>query len=130
MSDQSGLNTPPLGGQHFGTPAGPSYSSQPYAGQDGYVHGYTGADFPAPAGVTTLQPAPVAPKQSNRLGTVIAASALSAVLGVGAGIGSYAYFSGGGSVASPITVTTQQAADSPKLNGTISAAAEKIQPSV
>ncbi len=159
MSDQSGLNTPPFGGQHFGTPAGPTYSAQPYtgasqpyagpsqpypgasqsypdanqpAGPDGRIPGYTGADFPAPGGVATLQPAPAAAptKQSNRLGAVIVASALSAVLGVGAGIGSYAYFTGGGSVASPITVTTQQAANSPKLDGTVTAAAAKIQPSV
>src|SRR5690349_11279945 len=137
MSEQSGLNTPPFGGQHFGTPAGPHYTSQgspanpsgyaPNAqgspgnpsgytlGAQGYpntggpIPGYTGADFPAPGGVTTLQPAPAAPaKHRTRLGAVIAASALSAALGVGAGIGSYAYFSGG-SIASPITVTTQQA---------------------
>ncbi len=164
MSDQSGATPSPYGGQHFGTPAGPGYTPQPYsagtpsypsagqpAGQGSYpgytgqpsqpsqpsqpaaagpVPGYTAADFPAPAGVTTLQPAPKAPKQPTRLGAVIVASALSAVLGVGAGIASYAYFSGGSSVASPITVTTQQAADTPKLDGTISAAAAKIQPSV
>jgi putative serine protease PepD len=139
MSEQSGLNTPPFGGQHFGTPAGPHYApqgspAQPSNPNTGYptggpIPGYTGADFPAPAGVTTLERPPAAPKQRTRLGAVIAASALSAALGVGAGIGSYAYLSGG-SIASPITVTTQQAADSPKLDGTIAAAAQKIQPSV
>ena len=60
---------------------------------------------------------------------MIVASTLSAVLGVGAGLGTYAYFSGG-SLASPITVTTQSASDTPKLDGTIAAAAAKIQPSV
>ncbi len=180
MSDQSGLNTPPFGGQHFGNPAGPAYtpqdqsasanpdpsasetssnaapeyrsaaqgypgaasgypatspdrptSSQGYLGHDNRIPGYTGADFPAPGAVTTLQPAPAAfvTKQRRGLGAVIVASALSAVLGVGAGIGSYAYFTGG-SVASPITVTTQQASDTPKLDGTVSAAAAKIKPSV
>ncbi len=219
MSDQSGLNTPPFGGQHFGTPAGPTYTpqgqptsaqtgagtpqadpstaqgqvhgaesysgvsqdypasygsaaqsytgesqgyagerqgytgesqgytaasagyqsgsnsypggSQSYLGPDGRIPGYTGADFPAPGGVTTLQPAPpvVATKQRRGLGAVIVASTLSAVLGVGAGLGTYAYFSGG-SLASPITVTTQSASDTPKLDGTIAAAAAKIQPSV
>jgi len=216
MSDQSGLNTPPFDGQHFGNPAGPTYTpqdqpmtattgaeaprsdqsaggqpdasdsyppvstgypasptegyssvsspgypsasqgypsapqgypgsgqgfpggsnsypsaSQGYLGQDGRIPGYTGADFPAPGGVTTLQPAPgaVATKQRRGLGAVIVASTLSAVLGVGAGLGTYAYFSGD-SVASPVTVTTQSAADTPKLDGTIAAAAAKIQPSV
>jgi putative serine protease PepD len=225
MSDQSGLNTPPFGGQHFGTPAGPTYTpqgqpapaqtgtgapqsdsstaqgqahgsdsysgvfqgyssatpqsysspsqnddaaahqgaspsyagsapgyqggasnsypgaSQNYPGPDGRVPGYSGADFPAPGGVTMLQPAPggvtmlqpapaVLPtKQRRGLGAVIVASTLSAVLGVGAGLGTYAYFSGG-SLASPITVTTQSASDTPKLDGTIAAAAAKIQPSV
>src|SRR3954447_9206207 len=110
MSEQSGLNTPPFGGQHLGTPAGPHYTP------DGRLAGYTGADFPAPAGVAVLQPAPpTPPKAKTRLGAVIAASALSAALGVGAGIGSYAYFTGG-TIASPITVTTQQAASQPKLD--------------
>jgi len=125
MSDSSGLNTPPFG-QHLGTPAGPHYA------EGGRIGGYSGADFPAPPGVTTLQPAAVAPapvKQRTRLGAVIVASALSAMLGVGAGIGSYAYFSNAGS-ASTIGVTTQPAAAQPALDGTVGAAAAKIQPSV
>ncbi len=224
MSDESGLNTPPFGGQHFGTPAGPTYTPQnqpasagsdqgasestkpieaqghqggsegypgvsqgypavsqgypattpqsypsaspsyptpsagypdasqgypgasqqyagasqnyaggssTYLGPDGRIPGYTGADFPAPGGVATLAPAPVAvaTKPRRGLGAVVVASALSAVLGVGAGLGAYAFFTDG-SVASPITVTTQSAADTPKLDGTIAAAAAKIQPSV
>ena len=156
MSDQSGLNTPPFGGQHFGTPAGPSYSPQGVPGCLAGLPVRPAAELRRPGGLrprrnrrgpharpglqprrlpgsgrgTTLQPAPAAPKQRTRLGAVIVAAALSAVIGVGAGIGSYAYFSGGGSVASPISVTTQQAADSPKLDGTIAAAAAKIEPSV
>src|SRR4051812_40640599 len=104
MSEQSGLNTPPFGGHHLGTPAGPPYTP------DGRIAGYSGEDFPAPAGVTVLQPAPpTTPKAKTRLGAVIAASALSAALGVGAGLGSYAYFAGG-TIASPIAVTAQPAA--------------------
>lgn len=63
---------------------------------------------------------------------VVAAAALSAVIGAGAGIGSYAYLAGGaaGSATSPISVTTQPAANTPVLDGTISAAAKQIEPSV
>ena len=61
------------------------------------------------------------------------AASISAVIGAGAGIGSYAYVSeadGTASHTSPISVTTVPAAQTPVLNGTISAAANKIQPSV
>ena len=59
------------------------------------------------------------------------AATLAAVIGAGAGIGSYAYLDGGTSSAtSPISVTTVPAASSPVLDGTISAAAAKIDPSV
>jgi putative serine protease PepD len=126
MSETPGLNTPPFG-QHLGTPApGPHYVEDPRIG------GYSPLDFPAPSGVTPLQPSPAAPapvKQRTRLGAVIVASVLSALLGVGAGIGTYAYFSDGGS-ASTVSVTTQAGAAQPALNGTIGAAATKIQPSV
>ena len=63
---------------------------------------------------------------------VVAAAALSAIIGAGAGIGSYAYLAGGttGIVASPISVTTRPAANTPVLDGTVSAAAEQIEPSV
>jgi putative serine protease PepD len=63
---------------------------------------------------------------------IIAAAALSAIIGAGAGVGSYAYLGGGtvGTAGSPISVTTQPAANTPVLDGTISAAATAIEPSV
>jgi putative serine protease PepD len=135
----SGLNTPP-----FGQPSGPEYqTTQP-------IGAYRAQDFPAPAGVPPLggpgaQPggygpnAPLiqpttttAPRPRRRGGVVVAAAALSAMIGAGAGIGSYAYLAGGstGSVASPISVTTRPAANTPALDGTVSAAAKRIEPSV
>jgi putative serine protease PepD len=51
------------------------------------------------------------------------------VLGAGAGIGSYAFLVNDGSV-SPVTVTSGAAPQSPTLNGTVSAAAAKIEPSL
>lgn len=147
--EPSGLNTPP-----FGPSSGPDYQPLPQS-SDQPLGSYSGRDFPAPAGVpplgppsahqglyggtaTVVQPAvqtltapsPVATKR--RGGLVVAAVALSAVIGAGAGIGSYAYLGGGTSagVGSPIGVTTQPAATSPKLDGTVSAAAQQIEPSV
>ena len=70
--------------------------------------GYTGADFPAPAGVPPLNanPAPttVLERPRHRTGALIAGAAIAAVLGAGAGIGSYAYLANDGSV-SPVTAT-------------------------
>ncbi|HEY5783857.1 MAG TPA: trypsin-like peptidase domain-containing protein [Microlunatus sp.] len=142
----SSLNTPP-----FGQPTGPEYHpTQP-------IGAYRAEDFPAPAGVPPLgsgtgsAPAPGAyPGQSygggtatmvqpavttrprRRTGVVVAAAALSAIIGAGAGIGSYAYLAGGttGIATSPISVTTRPAANTPVLDGTISAAAKAIEPSV
>ncbi|HEY5981061.1 MAG TPA: trypsin-like peptidase domain-containing protein, partial [Microlunatus sp.] len=68
----------------------------------------------------------------RRTGMVVAAAALAAIIGAGAGIGSYAYLAGGttGIASSPISVTTRPAANTPVLDGTISAAAKAIEPSV
>jgi putative serine protease PepD len=128
--DQSRLNTPPFG-------------SRPDAGRptftpDGRLAGYAATDFPAPAGVplvTDAAPAyvapPAAPTRRRGFGVVIAAAALSAVVGAGAGIGSYATLvADRGPVATPISVNTAPASQTPVLDGTVSAAAAKIQPSV
>ena len=135
--EQRGLNTPP-----FGPYAGDQRSTDPWARQaaPGYpphapIGGYTGADFPAPAGVPTLSSAPaataVAERPRRRLGSTLVAATLAAVVGAGAGVGSYAYLTDTGVVsASPISVTTVPAANAPVLDGTISAAAAKIDPSV
>jgi putative serine protease PepD len=94
---------------------------------------YTGADFPAPAGVPPLNanPAPttVLERPRHRTGALIAGAAIAAVLGAGAGIGSYAYLANDGSV-SPVTATSGAAPLSPTLDGTVAAAAAKIEPSL
>ena len=147
--EPSGITTPP-----FGQPTGPEFHPQS-------VGSYRAEDFPAPAGVPPLRPTvghppapggygdqvrggaghpgatavltPPATRTPRRTGVVIAAAALSAIIGAGAGIGSYAYLGGGGTVGgagSPISVTTQPAANTPVLDGTVSAAATAIEPSV
>jgi putative serine protease PepD len=122
--ERSGLNTPPFG------PAAqrPDFTDQRPIG------GYSATDFPAPAGiqlVTDPQPATAVPLKRRRgFGTVIAAAALSAVVGAGVGVGSYATLVDGTGAASPIHVSTLPAAQSPQLDGTVSAAAAKIEPSV
>jgi putative serine protease PepD len=122
--ERAALNTPPFG------PKG----QRPDFTDERRIGGFTAADFPAPAGVplvTEVPPAAAAPPKRRRgFGTVIAASALSAILGAGVGVGSYATLVTGTGTVSPIHVTTLPAAQSPQLNGTVSAAAAKIQPSV
>ena len=144
----SSLNTPP-----FGQPTGPEFHpTQP-------IGDYRAADFPAPTGVpplgsgtayapapgtfadqsygggtaTTVQPVVTATTRApRRTGVVVAAAALSAIIGAGAGIGSYSFLASGttGISSSPISVTTRPAANTPVLDGTVSAAAKAIEPSV
>jgi putative serine protease PepD len=150
--DQPGLGTTPFGGYSSAGFAGGSqptdstrpdgYAAQsyppdafggPHFGSSQPLPGYGSGDFPAPAGVPPLSPQPVggvATKPRRRLGALVVAASLSAVIGAGAGVGSYAYLTDGAGVASPVRVTTVPASQSPALDGTISAAAAKIQPSV
>ena len=130
--DQSGLNTPPFGKQP---------QQAPHFLPSGELGGYSGSDFPAPAGVPHVSQTPytsapdaryqatTATKPPRRLGAILAAASLAAVIGAGAGVGSYAYLVDGGTT-SPISVTTVPAANSPKLDGTVAAAAAKIEPSL
>ena len=127
----SGLNTPPFS----------SYGAEPTVPLD-RVPGFLPADFPAPAGVPPLPPAgPAGPgngpatatttRPNRGLATMIVAASLSAVIGAGAGIGSYAFLGGQSPNANaPISVTNTPASTTPKLDGTIAAAAAKIDPSV
>ena len=121
------MNTPPFGRTNSG--------SGGYTVVDGQVSGYTAADFPAPAGVPPVNDyrpaAPAAGRPKRGAGVVIAAAALAAVVGAGAGIGSYATLvADRGGIASPISVTNRPAAQTPVLDGTVAAAAAKIEPSV
>ena len=130
--DQSRLNTPPFGN-------GPD-SGRPTFTPDGRLAGYSAADFQAPAGVPLVTeaappayapPSPPAPAKRRGFGTVVAAAALAAVIGAGAGIGSYATLvADRGPVVTPISVNTAPASQTPVLDGTVAAAAAKIQPSV
>ena len=130
---------PPLGQPSAGS-ATPSdaYQSGAYRGQhDGYQGSFDpDATLIQPMAQAPAAPGPAAPVATatlpkRRPGVVVAAAALAAVIGAGAGIGSYAYLGGGAAGAnSPVTVTTQTAATTPKLDGTISAAAKQIEPSV
>ena len=96
---------------------------------NGPYPGYTAADFPAPAGVPPLapNPAPGFQRPKRRVGALIGGAAIAAVLGAGAGIGSYAYLVDH----NPASVNvTSAAAPSPTLDGTVAAAAAKIEPSL
>jgi len=159
--DQRGTGTPdftghPSGGYgpgtypdgaHAGAASTPTGPTPAYGAPDfsGYgppdVPGYGARDFPAPAGVSALAPLPVgahgpgagaATKRRRGLAPLLVAASLAAVVGAGAGVGSYAYLTdgSGSSTTSPISVTTVPASRNPALDGTVSAAVEKIQPSV
>ena len=135
---QHGLNTPPFGAYSASDHGSGSGGSGPYGpptfgGGHPPVEGYRGADFPAPAGVEALRPAAAGTKSRPRRGLAgtLVASSLAAVIGAGAGVGSYAYLTdAGGSNTSTISVSTVSAANSPVLDGTVSAAAARIDPSV
>ena len=98
----------------------------------GQYGSYTAADFPAPQGVPPLGPTPAQSagfqRPKRRTGTLIVGAALAAVLGAGVGVGSYAYVADA-QTASPVNVTSA-APPSPTLNGTVAAAAAKIEPSL
>jgi len=113
-------------------PQNPGSTPGPYYPSEGQVGGHSGPDFPSP-GVGTLNGyGPAANTKPRRKAAVLlAAASLSAVLGAGAGVASYAYLtSASGSATSPIGVSTIPAAQSPKLDGTVGAAAAKIDPSL
>ncbi len=134
----SGLDTPPFPGFRP-SPAGPPY---PHYTADGRLAGYGAQDFPAPPGVQPL-PAPasspphgapagvVTTAPRSRLAAVVVAATVAAVVGAGAGVGSFALATQTlGSTGSPVRVSSSQAQDSPTLDGTVTAAAAKIDRSV
>jgi putative serine protease PepD len=129
----SGLNTPPFYGYGPSGPPAGSSTAEPTVPLE-RLGGYGPQDFPAPADVPPLPPtgtatATRAPKP--RLAAMLVAASMSAVIGAGAGIGSYALVTSGRLPASaPISVTGTPASTAPKLDGTIAAAAAKIDPSV
>ena len=121
----SGAYPPPTGAP-YGSQA---YGSQAYGSQAYGSQAYGTAPYGPPVGSQPAATALLERPRRRRGGTLVAAT-LAAVIGAGAGIGSYAYLGETTSVSSPISVTTVPAAKSPVLDGTISAAATKIDPSV
>ena len=106
-------------------PSANAYGSRPY-GQPG--------QWPppsAPTGSASMAPSATGTKEKRRGPLIVASLALAAVIGAGAGIGSYAFLDqGSGNAASPIAVATQRAPQQAKVDGTIEGAARVIQPSV
>ncbi len=101
-----------------GTYGAPAYGAPASAGQYGApAYGQPGATA-------------VVERPRRRRGATLAAATLAALIGAGAGIGSYATLGGTTGATSPISVTTVPAASSPVLDGTVAAAAAKIDPSV
>ena len=135
MTTDDNAGRPTFGGYPPAGHQGPQYGPG-YDGPTQPLGGYTAADFPAPAGVAPLAPQPVAApgvtRPRRRLGALLAAASLSAVVGAGAGVGSYAYLTEGGLTGntSSISVTTVPASQTAVLDGTVVAAADAIQPSV
>jgi len=134
--NEPGNNTPDFTGNNapdFRSPQFTAPNEEPTVSLPSGQYGtYTGADFPAPPGVRPLTPngAPttVLQRPKRRTGTLIVGAALAAVLGAGAGVASYAYLSDG-QTSSPVNVTSA-APPSPTMNGTVTAAAAKIEPSL
>lgn len=132
------------------------YEQQGYDQQGYDQHGYRQAQQPGAERVTfTEQPAadqptadqptaeqpawtgtPPSPGTTAATGTrrrrpalVIASLAVAALIGAGAGVGSYAFLDQG-QASSPINVSTQAPAQQPKTDGSVEAAARVIEPSV
>jgi putative serine protease PepD len=126
-TEQPGTYTPDFRG-----PQAPGSNEEPTVVlPNGPYASYSAADFPAPAGVPPLSPTPAPAtgfqRPKRRVGAFIGGAALAAILGAGAGIGSYAYLVDH----NPSSVSvTSAAAPSPTLDGTVSAAAAKIEPSL
>jgi putative serine protease PepD len=117
----------------FRNPQAPGSNEEPTVGlPTGHYGGYTAADFPAPPGVPPLAPSPapatVFQRPKRRVGAIVGGVALAAMLGAGVGIGSYAYLADHNPSAG-VSVTSA-AAPSPTLDGTVAAAAAKIEPSL
>ena len=120
----------PYAHDQYGTGSG--YDSTHYAASNPYG-GYAGGQPSAPgqAQSATQVATAATPKRRGRAGLVVATAVIAALIGAGAGVGSYALVSNqNGATSSPISVTTGQAPQAPTLNGTVEAAATKIQPSV
>jgi putative serine protease PepD len=123
-----GASYPPPTGSPYGEPA---YGRPAYGGQPWGTSPYGTTPASPQHGASQSAATAVLERPRRRRGGTLVAATLAAVIGAGAGIGSYAYLGGAAtSATSPISVTTVPAASTPVLDGTISAAAAKIDPSV
>jgi putative serine protease PepD len=124
--NQPGYQQGPNAGYSY-PPAGDPYrttaSAQGPYGQPG--------QYPSGPPQPPTQPPVQTARRRRSAPLVIASLAIAALIGAGAGVGSYAYLDhGSGNIASPITVTTQKPAQQVKTNGTVEDAARVIEPSV
>ncbi len=89
------------------------------------------AGAPGTATLTAPAPGPAKATRRSRAAMFVASTAIAAVVGAGAGVGGYAFVASqyGGTAASS-GVTAVPVAQPATLDGTITAAAEKISPSV
>lgn len=119
---------------HLGYPTGPMPTGPaPYSQQIPPMNPSAPASVGMPSPVAPAPAVPVAPaalqRPKRRIGAVIVAATLSAVIGAGTGIGAYA-LTAEGAATSPVRVTTVPASQTAVLDGTVAAAAAKIEPSV
>lgn len=125
----SAFNTGPRSGPAFVTPE--STMRQPVWDQQPWPHQPFQPQQPVPGGPSVGQIGAVtATKPRRRIGRLIGVVALSAVVGAGAGVGTLALATGDPTASVPISVSTSPASKTPVLNGTVEAAAKKIEPSV
>lgn len=121
---------------HYGYPSQPAYSSpQDYPHGDAYS-GYQPPSYhtePLPPSSPAFGPyaPPASPPAKRPTRTILVAAVLAALIGGGVGAGTVALAdNNNGTTVSSLSTTTSSAPIAAKTDGTIAAAAAKIQPSV
>jgi putative serine protease PepD len=90
----------------------------------------TGYGAPVPTAPSTEKPTTGKPSSRGPVKAIVAAGVIAAVVGGGIGAGTVAALDHNRTVASNITFSTATAQNTAKIDGTVTAAAAKIQPSV
>ena len=121
---------------HYGYPSQPAYSSpQDYPPGDAYS-GYQPPSYhteplPPSSPAFGLYAPPASPPAKRPTRTILVAAVLAALIGGGVGAGTVALAdNNNGTTVSSLSTTTSSAPIAAKIDGTIAAAAAKIQPSV
>lgn len=132
-----GQQAPDVRGGYAGNQnPGHQYGGNQYGGNQYGGSQYTGNQYaqtgpPPSAQASSAPPTSTRPKRRNRGGLLVGAAVIAALFGAGAGLGSYALVSrSDGAGSAPIAVSTTQASQAPALDGSVEAAATKIEPSV